>query len=577
MKKINNEKIDEILNKSNIVDIIADEIDLSKKGRNYKSLCPFHSDNNPSFTISPEKQIYKCFSCGASGNIISFLMNYKKKSFVDSVIYLSKKYNIDIDIQNIKNDSYSKFEKNKSNFLNITKKINLLFQNNLLINKNKNIIDYLKTRNINIDTIKYFQIGYCDIANMLNYIKKMKLNLADLEELGIIKIKDEENIVTYFNKRIIFPILDIDNNVLGYSGRSLQNNENKYINSPESIIFKKDNILYNINNATSNILKEKKVYVVEGFFDVISLNNIGISNTIAIMGTSFNNNSFKSISKLTKNIILFLDPDKAGLNSTYKAIFHCVSNGIMPYVVNNKYDLDPSDLVNKKEKKEVLNIINNPIDWLDFLLIKILGKTKQNANDYKNKLDNIFKIINVIQSKTMQEIYFNKISEYTKIDLNDYLNKTNNIKKINNDFKISIDYKYTKALEILILQSLYSYEAFRECKSILKNIQNHKINQIYNVLQNFYNKDNIDKVNNKNKIFNIIEEIELKNWIKNIFFKYSIYYKTNIKDTHRCIDIIKKYELEKQINQIEKELYEENNKSKITFLLNQLTELKQRR
>ncbi|WP_381415157.1 DNA primase [Spiroplasma endosymbiont of Anurida maritima] len=313
-----NNIIEKIKEKLDIVDYIGKYLTLSKKGNAHVAVCPFHEDTNPSLSINTSKQIFKCFPCGAGGDIIEFASLYNKVDFKTALGLLAKEANIDYNSNFQNNKAYVSSGDKK--LLTINKlandyfKLNLLVTNNDLSNKAN---DYLKnTRKIPDSIIKKFEIGvaFKNDKNFLNYldVKKQEHEFTDLDlRKSNIIIEKNNSKYSFFSDRIIFPIKNEDKKIVAFSSRKfLPNDESaKYINSKETDVFKKDEILYNLDNAMVKIKLKDFIIICEGFMDVIALETVGIENSVAIMGTALTLKHISKISKLTKNVVLFYDND----------------------------------------------------------------------------------------------------------------------------------------------------------------------------------------------------------------------------------------------------------------------------
>ena len=277
MAFITEEIIKEIRSSNDIVDVIGEYIELKQKGKNYFAICPFHNDHSPSMSVSPEKQIYRCFTCGASGNVISFVKDYENLSFVDAVKKLGARVGINIETKDEK-----RVDPNEENY-KIYELATKYYKNNLDSKSGEVARSYLQERNLDKKTIDKFDIGLSLNGGLVDVLKD-KYSVYKLFDIGLANESNKD----VFKNRIMFPIKDINGNVVGFSGRKYtKNDEAKYINSKESIIFKKGEILYNFCNALDSIKKKKEVIICEGFMDVIRLYTIGIENAVALMGTSF--------------------------------------------------------------------------------------------------------------------------------------------------------------------------------------------------------------------------------------------------------------------------------------------------
>lgn len=463
MEKIPYDVILDIKSKVNIVDVISEYLPVEQKGKNYFAICPFHDDHNPSMSISPEKQIYTCFVCGASGNVFNFVANYEKVSFVSAVKKVAQKAGIKLDI-NVKDDykpkdtKYDKYYK----MFDITNKY---YQNNIKSVYGKKAIEYLHNRKIDDDVINEFEIGLSmNDNNVSKLLEKKGYDVNELIDIGLCGKKDNF-IYDIFRNRIMFPLYNLDGKPVGFSGR-IYNGEkdSKYVNSKESIIFKKGNLLYNYHRALSHAREKHQIIVVEGFMDVIRLYTIGIKNVVATMGTAITKEHANLLMKLSKNIVLCFDGDKAGEKATISALDALEKIGITPKIIRLEDDLDPDDYIIKKGSDAYLTHLNNPMSSVVFKIN--IDKSKTNFNDYNEistYLKNVSKELEKIDDKVVYELTVNKLSKETGVScdtINDMVKSMpkNEIKVITKRTSLKKD-KYQKAEEYLVHYMLRNVDA----------------------------------------------------------------------------------------------------------------------
>lgn len=463
MEKIPYDVILDIKSKVNIVDVISEYLPVEQKGKNYFAICPFHDDHNPSMSISPEKQIYTCFVCGASGNVFNFVANYEKVSFVSAVKKVAQKAGINLDI-NVKDDykpqdtKYDKYYK----MFDITNKY---YQNNIKSVYGKKAIEYLHNRKIDDDIINEFEIGLSmNDNNVSKLLEKKGYDVNELIDIGLCGKKDNF-IYDIFRNRIMFPLYNLDGKPVGFSGR-IYNGEkdSKYVNSKESIIFKKGNLLYNYHRALSHAREKHQIIVVEGFMDVIRLYTIGIKNVVATMGTAITKEHANLLMKLSKNIVLCFDGDKAGEKATISALDALKKIGITPKIIRLEDDLDPDDYIIKKGSDAYLTHLNNPMSSVVFKIN--IDKSKTNFNDYNEistYLKNVSKELEKIDDKVVYELTVNKLSKETGVScdtINDMVKSMpkNEIKVITKRTSLKKD-KYQKAEEYLVHYMLRNVDA----------------------------------------------------------------------------------------------------------------------
>lgn len=463
MEKIPYDVILDIKSKVNIVDVISEYLPVEQKGKNYFAICPFHDDHNPSMSISPEKQIYTCFVCGASGNVFNFVANYEKVSFASAVKKVAQKAGINLDI-NVKDDykpqdtKYDKYYK----MFDITNKY---YQNNIKSVYGKKAIEYLHNRKIDDDIINEFEIGLSmNDNNVSKLLEKKGYDVNELIDIGLCGKKDNF-IYDIFRNRIMFPLYNLDGKPVGFSGR-IYNGEkdSKYVNSKESIIFKKGNLLYNYHRALSHAREKHQIIVVEGFMDVIRLYTIGIKNVVATMGTAITKEHANLLMKLSKNIVLCFDGDKAGEKATISALDALEKIGITPKIIRLEDDLDPDDYIIKKGSDDYLTHLNNPMSSVVFKIN--IDKSKTNFNDYNEistYLKNVSKELEKIDDKVVYELTVNKLSKETGVScdtINDMVKSMpkSEIKVITKRTSLKKD-KYQKAEEYLVHYMLRNVDA----------------------------------------------------------------------------------------------------------------------
>lgn len=463
MEKIPYDVILDIKSKVNIVDVISEYLPVEQKGKNYFAICPFHDDHNPSMSISPEKQIYTCFVCGASGNVFNFVANYEKVSFVSAVKKVAQKAGINLDI-NVKDDykprdtKYDKYYK----MFDITNKY---YQNNIKSVYGKKAIEYLHNRKIDDDIINEFEIGLSmNDNNVSKLLEKKGYDVNELIDIGLCGKKDNF-VYDIFRNRIMFPLYNLDGKPVGFSGR-IYNGEadSKYVNSKESIIFKKGNLLYNYHRALTHAREKHQIIVVEGFMDVIRLYTIGIKNVVATMGTAITKEHANLLMKLSKNIVLCFDGDKAGEKATISALDALEKIGITPKIIRLEDNLDPDDYIIKKGSDAYLTHLNNPMSSVVFKIN--IDKSKTNFNDYNEisaYLKNVSKELEKIDDKVVYELTVNKLSKETGVScdtINDMVKSIpkNEVKVITKRTSLKKD-KYQKAEEYLVHYMLRNIDA----------------------------------------------------------------------------------------------------------------------
>ena len=415
MKSLTQEQINEIRSSVDIVDIVSKYIPLTKKGKNYFGVCPFHEDSDPSLSVSPDKQIFSCFSCHTAGNVFNFIKEYEHVSFLEAVKMVADISGIDvnIDINNRKsiknNDIYNIYEIGQKFYLN---NINTQF--------GKQAKEYLYKRDINDNLIKEFEIGLAikDSKALSNLITKKNFKEKDLIDSGLI-VKDERGFHDFFYDRIMFPLHDINNKVIGYSGRIYyQSDAPKYINSKEHVLFKKGEFIYNYSKAKNECRSKNTVIIMEGFMDVIRAHSVGVTNVVATLGTAFTKEHANIIRKLASNVIICFDGDKAGSKATMACSDILLGFKITPKIVRLEDNLDPDEYILKYGKDKFLDKINNPISVMDFKLSYLKNnKDMTQTVDKAKYASEVIEQLNKIEDDILKEVTLKKLAQETDLDV----------------------------------------------------------------------------------------------------------------------------------------------------------------
>lgn len=462
------EKIKEIRNAVDIVSVISSYIPLVKKGKNYFGVCPFHDDTNPSMSVSSEKQIYKCFSCGASGNVFNFVMDYEKVDFKEALNILSKISGIPLD--NIYVSKPRKYEK----FYKIYDLSCKYYQNNLSCEDGAVAKNYLYQRKIDDELIKVFKIGLSKKGNNLTeLLTKKDYSMKELELIGL-----TSNNRDLYQNRIMFPLFNITGEVVGFSGRIYNSkSDSKYINTKETPIFKKGELLYNYHLAKEEARKEKKLIIVEGFMDVIRLYSVGIKNVVALMGTALTKEQITLIKRVSNNIIISLDGDSPGKKACYNVGEALEETGFDVSVITLKENLDPDEFIIKYGKEEYQKLLDNPYSYNEFKVNYLKeGKDLTKIEDQTVYINNVLESLKNEEDEIKIELILKKITLEFGIDIDILRKKLQNIKKCSKIEafkkvevkKVSKD-KYQKATYGILYYMLYN----KECRKIYEKQLNY--------------------------------------------------------------------------------------------------------
>lgn len=415
MAYISNEEINEIRSRANIVDIISGYLQVSSKGKNYVALCPFHNDHSPSLIISPEKQIFNCFTCRTGGNVFSFVMKYENVSFAEAVSIVAKKVGF-----NLKNDVFVKSENKYSKDYEIYEYAMKYYLNNINTTDGSKAREYLLKRGINETIIKEFKLGYSGSSKDTFY--KLATNkgwdIETLNKLGLIN-KVNENVYDTFINRVVIPIENLKGEVVGFTGRIFNGEDNtaKYLNTKETEIFKKSSLLFNYHNAKNYIRDRKSVIVVEGNMDAIKMSAKGFKNVVALMGVALSNEQIDILKRLKVPVILMLDNDNAGEEATIKNGESLINSGVDTKVIRLSGAKDPDEYLEKFGIDAMQNNIDKAIKYIDFK-IECLKKDKDLSN-MEDLITYVKEVINSINGEDdlTKEIILSKISKDYAIDI----------------------------------------------------------------------------------------------------------------------------------------------------------------
>lgn len=503
--KYKSEDIDLLLQQLHIEDVVGEVVDLKKTGANYKGLCPFHQDNNPSFVVSPSKNICKCFVCGAGGNPIKFYSEYKKISFVEAIEELAKKYNIPI-----KKVGNSKVNENKE-YYDIMEAAHNYYKEEIFKNTARDALEYLSKRKINPKLIKDNGIGYAPNlwAGLYDYLITKGFLKQKIFDLGLAK-ESEKGIYDSFRSRIIFPIYSVAGKVIAFGGRSLEDSKEipKYINSQETPIFSKGRNLYGFIQKGSNIKKKSYSILMEGYMDVLSAHSYGFDVALAPLGTALTEEQGQLLKKYTSNVILSFDMDEAGQKATERAIMILKSEGFNIRVLVYKDAKDPDDYLKKFGKEAFLKVVKESLEAFDYLYSRYSSEYSLDDHMSKQNFINRFKeFFQCLENDLEKSLYMDKLAKSLNIDI-DILKSilvTSNKKRTKNTYKKKeetkdLDEKGLCNLEKLTLALILSEnEYFNDFKN--KKINSSLGNKIFQYIEFL--------LENNQKSTNIIKDIIL--------------------------------------------------------------------
>jgi DNA primase len=431
---ISKEDIDKIFEATRIEEVISDFITLKKRGVNLLGLCPFHNEKTPSFTVSPSKGIFKCFGCGKAGNAVNFLMEHEKISYPEALRYLANKYHIEIIEENSDFNAEDFQRNNEKESLYLINSFAQKYFSAVLFDSQEGVLmalSYFKERGFNENIIRKFQLGYSQDKG--NAFSKEALNNGYLAEYllksGLVIEKDEE-LIDRFRGRVIFPIHNITGRVIAFGGRILSNDKtkSKYINSPETIIYHKGNILYGLYFAKKSIIENNNCYLVEGYTDVISLHQAGIENVVASSGTSLTVEQIKLIHRYSENITILYDGDEAGIKASFRGIDMILEEGMNVKIVLFENQEDPDSFARKNSSSVVKEYIKN--NAKDFIKFKTGLLLKDAQNDPIKKINLIKEIVGsiaLVPDAITRLVYVHECSELLNMAEQVIMNELNKL------------------------------------------------------------------------------------------------------------------------------------------------------
>ena len=584
--RYSDEILEEVRSSNDIVDVISQYIHLKRSGRNYFGLCPFHNEKSPSFSVSPDKQIFHCFGCGVGGNVISFISKIEGIGFKESIEVLAERANIVLP----KNDSSidSEREELKSKVYKVNTFAAEYYHKRIYETGSKIAQEYVKKRQLNNETLQSFKIGYSgSFDELYQALKKEGFQDKEILESGLVNKNDNGKYIDRYRNRLMIPILDERNRVIGFGGRVLDDSKPKYINSPENIVYSKGRNLFGLNVAKKG--DTKRLLIVEGYMDAISLHQRGITNVVASLGTALTTQQGWLLRKNTEQVILGFDSDGAGQTAVLRAMEVMQNMGCDIRVLQMTGAKDPDEYILKYGSARFQNLLDNAISLIEFK-IKVLKKdlNLENASDKIKLLNEIAKLISKVDNTIEREIYIEKLAKgyniskeaiYAEVNKLQYANKKGTKilekektiiakKRIQKNQEISEEIrKRENTIIAILINSVETYNTIKEKIKIddFKDEINKKIiKQIY---------DELEKGNsNINTVLDHIEDEEIQNHLTEIMAE-----DYGITDNNKAIeDIVEKYKKERLQNrrdQILAQIDEEsdaNEKKKLSKELNDI-------
>lgn len=517
--------IEEVISQNDIVEVISEYVQLKKSGRNYMGLCPFHREKTPSFCVSMDKQIYKCFGCSEGGNVISFIMKLENLDFWDSVELLAQRAHIDLsrfEVRSFSNNTKSqKKEDLKETLFKLNKEVGIYYHNNLMEILNSTgyneVKEYVKKRKFDLNTIKRFGIGYANgKVPLYNYLLEKGFSKSEMIASGIIMENSKGKIYDRFFSRLMFPIFDIRDRIIAFGGRVLDNSLPKYVNSPENEIYFKGKNLYAMNLAKKE--KLDNIIIVEGYMDAIALQKSGFKNAVASLGTALTENQARLIKKYTDNVIIGYDQDGAGQDATMRGLDILAARKLnVKVLILDKSDVkDPDEYINKYGPERLKNCLDNSISLVEFKVKKLEKSLDINNIDSKIKfLTGVADIMAKIENDIERDLYIDKIARKYDIGTGPIIKEVEKrLKKASNDEIVidmqSINRKMQLVTNIRKRQEQYiialilckdkkiQEEIFDKIKP--EDIHDENVRNIYNFLIDLKNNFDINKIDILSKV-----------------------------------------------------------------------------
>lgn len=470
--------IQRIMDATDIVDVVKEFVTLRKAGVNYKGLCPFHNEKTPSFTVSPSKQLCKCFSCGKGGNAVNFLMQLEQMTYPEALKWLGKKYGIEVKEKELTDEEKMRQNERESMFA-VNEWANSYFQDNLHNNVDGVAIGmaYFRQRGFRDEVIRKFQLGFAlEQRNALaTAAKKHGFNEEYLLSTGVCYKTEDGRIQDRYYGRVIFPVFSVSGKIVAFGGRILGTDKKaaKYVNSPESIIYSKSRELYGLYQAKSSIIRHDCCFLVEGYTDVISMHQSGIENVVASSGTSLTEGQIRLLHRFTNNITVLYDGDAAGIKASIRGIDMLLAEGMNIKVLPLPYGEDPDSFARTHRTEDFIQYIqSNQTDFIKFKTNLLIEDAQNDPIKRAEMVTDIVRSISVIPDKIVRQMYINECATMLQVseelivnEINKLIRKSNNSgEKTENDNKLDAD--YTKE----VAQNIHANDRFSEEKLLISMI-----------------------------------------------------------------------------------------------------------
>jgi len=438
--------VDKVLETANsqIVEVVSDYVTLRRRGINYLGNCPFHNEKTPSFTVSPHKGIFKCFGCGEGGNALNFVMKHDQLSFVDAIKYLGNKFNIHIEEEEYSPEQL-KQKNERESMMVLSEYAGQFFAKNLTdTDEGKSVgLSYFRSRGFRDDIIDKFQLGYSPEQrdSLTKDAQKQGYKLEYLEKTGLTIVRDNYQ-ADRFRGRVMFPIHSLAGKVIAFGGRILKNDKKtaKYLNSPESEIYHKSRVLYGIYHAKQEVTRQDRCYLVEGYTDVLSFHQAGISNVVASSGTALTSDQIRLIARFTKNITIIYDGDPAGLKASLRGIDLVLAEGMNVKILLLPDGEDPDTFAKERSEEQLTQYIEaHQQDFIKFKTSLLLADAQNDPIKKAQLIQDIVRSISIIPDSITRSVYVKECSTLLKVDERVLMQETGKLqqKKQEEDFRRS--------------------------------------------------------------------------------------------------------------------------------------------
>ncbi len=548
MLKYSEELIEEVRVNNDIVDVISQYVILKRSGRNFFGLCPFHKEKSPSFSVSPDKQIFHCFGCGVGGNVIHFISKIENINFRETIELLANRANIKLPTLNNYEDDKKAMLREK--VYQINEETAKLYHQNLYNQNSKQAQEYIKKRKLDNKTLKSFMIGYSGrFDELYRYLKDRGYTEEEILASSLVNKTDDGKFIDRFRKRLMFPIQDVRGRVIAFGGRVLDDSKPKYINSPENIVYSKGKQLYGLNIAKKG--DTKKIIIVEGYMDAISLYQRGITNVVASLGTALTEQQGRLLRNNSEQVIIGYDADGAGQAATIRGLEILKNMGCDIRVLQIYGAKDPDEFVIKYGPERFLKCVDASISLVEFK-VKILKQELNidNVNDKIKFLNQIAKILSSVDNNIEKEIYVDKISKeygiskeaiYSEINKLLYANNSNRnilekqpmtgyIRKVKEEeSKIDDAVLKREKMSIYVLIN-YPQESYNKLKDII-TVDTIKMDKNKQIIKKLYEETEKGNIINSNNILDYFDDVDIINYLSGIMS-----YDFEISDINKCIE-----------------------------------------